>query len=118
MRRVIHLVVLSLILFAMDAALAPVDVSAQALSRVEAVNAALAINPDVVSAREDLRVLEGQIVEVRADALPEVTFRANATRYKDPTFLNSPGFDDFPPELLASLKPVAANLDLVGDLIE
>lgn len=92
------------------ATLAPAPLAAQPLSRAQAVTAALAINPDVVSAREDLRLLEGRIIEVRADALPEVTGRASLTRYRDPTFLNSPSFDDFPPELLQSLRPVAANL--------
>jgi outer membrane protein TolC len=101
---------LSAVLVFAVAALAPAPLAAQALSRAEAVSAALNVNPDVVRAREDLNILEGQITEVKADAMPEVTFRANATRYRDPAFLNSPSFDGFPPDLLESLKPVAANL--------
>lgn len=106
MRRVSLLTVLAL----SAAALAPAPLFAQALSRNEAVSAALNVNPDVVRAREDLNILEGQITEVKADAMPDIKFRANATRYRDPAFLNSPSFDGFPPELLDSLTPVAANL--------
>lgn len=102
--------VLTVLLMLGGATLAPAPLAAQPLSRAQAVTAALAVNPDVVSARENLRLLEGQILEVRADALPEITGRVSLTRYRDPTFLNSPSFDDFPPELLDSLKPVAANL--------
>ena len=92
------------------AALAPAPLAAQALTRAEAVSAALNVNPDVVRAREDLNLLEGRITEVKADAMPDISFRASATRYRDPSFLNSPSFDGFPPELLESLKPVGANL--------
>ena len=91
-------------------ALAPAPLAAQALTRAEAVSAALNVNPDVVRAREDLNLLEGRITEVKADAMPDISFRASATRYRDPSFLNSPSFDGFPPELLESLKPVGANL--------
>jgi len=91
-------------------ALAPLGASAQTLSRVDAVKAALDANPDVVRAREDLRSLEGKITEVKADALPEVTFRANTNRYRDPALLNSSSFDSFPIELRDSLKPIPANL--------
>lgn len=114
MRRALSFVFVTSILCVAGAVLTPVPVFGQPLSRAEAVTAALAINPDVVTAREDLRALEGRIVEVRADALPEITFNSNVRRYKDPTFLNSPGFDDFPPELLESLKPTAANLFSTG----
>jgi outer membrane protein TolC len=106
MKRVSFLAVLVLA----AATLAPAPLSAQALTRAAAVSAALNVNPDVVRAREDLNILEGRITEVKADAMPDISFRANATRYRDPSFLNSPSFDGFPPELLESLKPVAANL--------
>src|SRR6266545_711245 len=88
---------------------APAVASAQALSRVDAVKAALDANPDVVRAREDLRVLEGRITEVKADALPSVTGRFNGNRYRDPSLLNSSSFDAFPPELHDLLKPVPAS---------
>jgi len=101
---------LSAVLVLAAATLAPAPLAAQALTRAEAVTAALNVNPDVVRAREDLNILEGLITEVKADAMPDIKFKANATRYRDPAFLNSPSFDGFPPELLDSLKPVAANL--------
>jgi outer membrane protein TolC len=84
--------------------------AAQPLSRVDAVKAALDANPDVVRSREDLRLLEGRITEVRADALPEVSFRANTNRYRDPSLLNSSSFDAFPSDLRGLLKPVPAGL--------
>jgi len=88
---------------------APAGVAAQALSRVDAVKAALDANPDVVRAREDLRVLEGRITEVKADALPSVTARFNGNRYRDPSLLNSSSFDAFPAELHDLLRPVPAS---------
>jgi HAE1 family hydrophobic/amphiphilic exporter-1 len=93
---------------------APAPVADAALSRLDAVKAALAVNPDAVKAREDLRSLEGRILEVRADALPDISVRATGTRYRDPSFLNSSSFDNFPPDLLESLQPVPANLFDVG----
>jgi outer membrane protein TolC len=101
---------LSSVLVLAVAVLAPAPLAAQALTRAAAVSAALNVNPDVVRSREDLNVLEGRITEVKADAMPDISFRASATRYRDPSFLNSPSFDGFPPDLLESLKPVAANL--------
>jgi len=98
------------LIFAVTPLAAPLGASAQTLSRVDAVKAALDANPDVVRAREDLRSLEGKITEVKADALPEVTFRANTNRYRDPALLNSSSFDSFPIELRDSLKPIPANL--------
>jgi HAE1 family hydrophobic/amphiphilic exporter-1 len=108
-----------------DAALAPLQSPSSsppastaqagaALSRLDAVKAALSVNPDAVKAREDLRSLEGRITEVRADALPDISVRATGTRYRDPTFLNSSSFDNFPPDLIESLKPIPANLFDVG----
>jgi outer membrane protein TolC len=88
----------------------PAGAAAQALSRVDAVKAALDANPDVVRAREDLRVLEGRITEVKADALPTVTFRANGNRYRDPSLLNSSSFDSFPADFRDLLTPVPASL--------
>lgn len=83
---------------------------APALSRVDAVKAALDANPDVVRAREDLRALEGRITEVRADALPELSFLANSNRFRDPSLLNSSSFDAFPSDLRSLLHPVPASL--------
>jgi outer membrane protein TolC len=102
--------VLTLLIALSGAMTAPLGAEAQTLSRVDAVKAALDANPDVVRAREDLRSLEGRITEVKADALPEVTFRANGNRYRDPSLLNSSSFDAFPPELHNALKPIPASL--------
>ncbi len=88
----------------------PAPSMAQALSRLDAVKAALDANPDVFRAREDIRALEGRITEVRADALPDVSFKLTGSRYRDPSFLNSSSFDDFPPELVESLVPIPTNL--------
>jgi len=40
----------------------------------------------------------------------DVTFVGSALRYRDPAFLNSPGFDEFPAEFRDLLKVVPANL--------
>jgi outer membrane protein TolC len=102
--------VLCLLIVVLGTALVPAPLAAQSLSRAQAVQEALSVNPDVVRAREDLRSLEGRIIEVRADALPDISLNTVTTRYRDPAFLNSPSFDDFPPDLLQSLDPVGANL--------
>jgi outer membrane protein TolC len=101
MRRLALLVVL--------AALAP-RASAEALTRAEAVARALAANPDMRKAQEDLLILRGRADEALADALPDVKLLGTGTRYRDPGLLNSSSFDAFPPELRESLTPVPANL--------
>jgi HAE1 family hydrophobic/amphiphilic exporter-1 len=80
------------------------------LSRAEAAAEALRANPVVRRSREELRGLEGRKREAIADALPNVTLVGSALRYRDPTFLNSPGFDEFPAEFRDLLKVVPANL--------
>ena len=55
-------------------------------------------------------MLEGRITEVKADALPTVTVRANGNRFRDPSLLNSPGFDDFPSRFRDALRPIPASL--------
>lgn len=84
--------------------------SAQPLTRAEAVAEALRSNPSVRRAHEDLRALEGRKREAIADALPSLTLVGTALRYRDPSFLNSPGFDSFPAELRDLLTVVPANL--------
>jgi HAE1 family hydrophobic/amphiphilic exporter-1 len=83
---------------------------AEPLSRVEAVAAALQANPEVQKSIKDLDRLGGQILEARADALPEVELISSALRFRDPALLNSSSFDSFPPELRDSLTPIPANL--------
>ena len=102
MRRLVPVVLLL-------SALAP-RVHAEALTRAEAVARALAANPDMRKAQEDLTILKGQADEAMADALPELKLFGTATRYRDPGLLNSSSFDAFPPELRDSLTPVPTNL--------
>ncbi len=91
-------------------ALSAAHARAQGLSRAEAVARALEANPEVRKSLEDVSFLEGQVVEARADALPDLKVLAFASRYRDPALLNSSSFDQFPPELLESLKPVPTSL--------
>jgi len=83
--------------------------SAQQLSRADAVSQALASNPTVKLSLEQVALLEGRIVEARADALPDITWNTLAMRLRDPALLNSPGFDSFPPEFRDALAPIPAN---------
>ena len=84
--------------------------AADPLSRAEAVRLALAANPDVKKAEENMNRLHGFVTEARADALPEVKAFGQWTHFRDPSFLNSPSFDNFPPEFIDQLKPVPASL--------
>src|SRR5688572_20700843 len=83
--------------------------SAQRLSRAEAVAQALAANPQVQLSLEQVALLEGRIIEAKADALPEVTWNSLAMRSRDPGLLNSPNFDRFPIEFRDALSPLPAN---------
>ena len=84
--------------------------SAEPLSRAEAVARALEANPDVKKAGENLRKLHGYVTEARADALPDIKVLGQWTRFRDPSLLNSPSFDNFPPEFKDQLTPVPATL--------
>jgi len=84
--------------------------AAQSLSRAEAVTEALAANPTVKLSLEQVALLEGRILEARADALPDITWNTLASRFRDPSLLNSPGFDAFPPEFRDALVPIPANV--------
>jgi outer membrane protein TolC len=83
--------------------------SAQPLSRAEAVAQALASNPTVKLSLEQVALLEGRIVEARADALPDITWNTLAMRSRDPGLLNSPNFDEFPAEFRDALRPLPGN---------
>ena len=83
--------------------------SAQGLSRSQAVAQALAANPTIKLSLDQVALLEGRIVEAKADALPEISWNTGLTRFRDPSLLNSPGFDEFPPEFRDALAPIAAN---------
>lgn len=84
-------------------------VSAQPLSRADAVAQALAANPTVKLSFEQVAYLEGRIVEARADALPDITWNTLAMRSRDPGLLNSPNFDEFPLEFRDALRPLPGN---------
>ncbi len=83
--------------------------SAQPLSRADAVAQALASNPTVKLSLEQVALLEGRIVEAKADALPDITWNTLAVRSRDPGLLNSPNFDEFPPEFRDALRPLPGN---------
>jgi outer membrane protein TolC len=89
--------------------LLPGAASAQQLSRAEAVAQALAANPQVKQSEEQVALLEGRITEARADALPDISWNTTAMRSRDPGLLNSPNFDNFPPEFRSALSPLPAN---------
>ncbi len=67
---------------------------------------ALASNPTVKLSLEQVALLEGRIVEAKADALPDITWNTLAMRSRDPGLLNSPNFDAFPPEFRDALRPL------------
>ncbi len=83
---------------------------ADSLSRAEAVANALSANPDVQRGREQIKLLEGRVTEERAAAFPQLNGRGAMFRYTDPSFLNSPTFDEFPPELRDAIQPQASNI--------
>jgi len=83
---------------------------AEPLSRADAVRIALEANPDVKKAGENLNRLRGIVTEARADALPELKLFGQWTRSRDPSLLNSPSFDSFPPDFTALLVPVPGSL--------
>lgn len=86
------------------------------LSRAQAVAVALDVNPQVRQSLEQINLLEGRIIEARADALPDVSWTTRVARSRDPGLLNSPNFDSFPPEFRTLLSPLPANLfDTVAD---
>lgn len=82
---------------------------AEVMSRADAVAAALQANPEVMKGREQIRYLDGRITEEKAAALPDVSAQGSFLRYVDPSMLNSPNFNEMPPEFASMLQPMAAN---------
>jgi HAE1 family hydrophobic/amphiphilic exporter-1 len=81
------------------------------LSRAEAVRIALEANPEVLKSREELKYLDGRIVEEESSALPNLSSTGTFYRYTDPSFLNSPTLDSFASEFgSVSLKPIPSNI--------
>lgn len=87
-----------------------VSASAAPLSRAEAVARALAANPTVTQSREDLAILDGRVREAMADAFPDVSLIGAASRYRDPSLLNTPGIDELPAELRRGFAPQPSEL--------
>jgi outer membrane protein TolC len=83
---------------------------AQPITLPEAIKLALERNPEVLIAISQLDEINGKIKEVRADAFPQVAVEGIGLRAHDPSFLNSPSFDELPPEFLAAIRPMAGNL--------
>ncbi len=80
------------------------------LSRAEAVARALDANPEVRKSQAGLDSLRGRKQEALADALPSLDLVGTGSRFRDPSLLNSPGFDEFPPEFRSALRPIPASL--------
>ena len=83
---------------------------AQPVTLPEAIRLALERNPEVLIAIAQLDEIKGKVKEVRAEAYPQVTAEGIVLRLHDPSFLNSPNFDQLPPEFLNAIRPTAANL--------
>jgi outer membrane protein len=81
-----------------------------ALTLEEAVALALERNQQVLIARAQSDILKGRYREVRAQALPSLTFNGSALRWRDPSFLNSSSFDKIPAEFRNALQVIPANL--------
>lgn len=81
-----------------------------ALTLEEAVALALERNQQVLIARAESEILKGRYREVRAQALPSLTFNSSALRWRDPSFLNSSSFDKLPAEFLSAMQVIPANL--------
>jgi outer membrane protein TolC len=90
--------------------LVPTFGGAEVLSRAQAVAIALQANPEVMKSREQLRYLDGKIMEETSNALPDVNATGTGYRYTDPSFLNSAGLDRMPAEFLTALTPVPQNM--------
>ncbi len=90
------------------------QISPPALTLSEAVRLALERNPEILVARAQLEELKGRIMEVRADAFPQLSLQGFGLRLRDPSILNSASFDKVPEDFKAALVPRSANLFDVG----
>ena len=59
------------------------------ITLAEAVSFAMKHNRDVLSVQEEIHERRGQVIESRADALPQFNLSMNTFRLRDPGFLNS-----------------------------
>jgi outer membrane protein len=84
------------------------------LTMEKAVELAIARNPEMLIALQEMYELKGKIAEVRSGAFPQITFQGYGLRLRDPSFLNSSSFDDVPQEFKDALVPRASNMFDVG----
>lgn len=84
-------------LLALLAVLPAVADSPDPLELHDAVDEALEANPELKRVRELVTEASETRREVRAEALPQLSFDANLFRWRDPGFLNSPNFEDIIP---------------------
>lgn len=66
------------------------DQVAATFSLDDAVQYALQNNPDIKSVSESFSEIDGQITKVRGSMFPDISLQSTATRYRDPSPLNSP----------------------------
>ena len=83
--------------------------SAQPLSRADAVAQALDGEPHDEAELRTGALLEGRIVEAKADALPDITWNTFAGRSRDPALLNSPDSTRFRRSFARRCAPIPAN---------
>ncbi len=88
----------------------PAQEGGRPLTLREAIDLALARNPEVLLAQAQLDELNGKVTEVRSGAFPQVSLEGYGLRLRDPSILNSSSFDNLPPEFRNALVPRAANL--------
>jgi len=97
---------------------ATADPSPDRLSLSQAIEQALAANPEVRVAREQVAEFRLQVREVRSEALPKLDLTLSAQHSRDPGLRNSPSFKELaeflPPEALEplSFSTYAYRLDL------
>ena len=96
------------------ASLFSVSAEEDVLTLDDAVRLAIARHQDVAKARAAADALKGKIREVRAQALPDIKFESNISRWRDPSLLNASGLDNFPEDLRNALVPTAVNLFVYG----
>ncbi|MBI4457266.1 MAG: TolC family protein [Acidobacteria bacterium] len=81
-----------------------------ALTVNEAVALAVTRNQQALIARAQVDLMRGKVREVRAEALPFISFTSSSLRLRDPSFLNASSFDTIPIEFREGLRPRGANL--------
>ncbi|MEM9291306.1 MAG: TolC family protein [Acidobacteriota bacterium] len=76
---------------------------------------ALAANSALLAERERRGEVQAQVREVLADALPQLTLRSSWNASRNPSFLNSPDFDDFVQQFPSgSFEPGVAKIYYLG----